>query len=240
MIVDNGNWIAEGERSPDKQLKTVDEMYALVEKYGFLPLFKNSIKGFSVEEYSNPDAWWTDSEDDAWYWRELAARDKRVMYGKLFGKKAGFISKKWLPLLAAYRRKGYDFDARFEDGLASLKQKRVMDVIEEKGIVPSYLLKELAGFQKGGETGFETVLTALQMLTYISVCDFSKKLNKKGEPYGWSIANYSTAETCMGEALVRAAYDTPREELEEKLIGNILRHFPHADRKTALAVISPK
>lgn len=58
---------------------------------------------------------------------ELARRGV-VAYGKLFAKKAGLVSREWYPDLANYRRNGYDFDARYEDGLASHQEKRVMDV----------------------------------------------------------------------------------------------------------------
>ena len=49
-----------------------------------------------------------------------------VLYGKFFAKKAGFISKKWLPVFANYRRDGYDFDALFEDEKAPIKHKNIM------------------------------------------------------------------------------------------------------------------
>ena len=41
-------------------------------------------------------------------------------------KKAGFISQKWLPVFANYRRDGYDFDALFEDEKAPIKHKNIM------------------------------------------------------------------------------------------------------------------
>ena len=50
-----------------------------------------------------------------------------MAYGKFFDKKAGFISREWLPYFANYRRSGYDFDARWEDGLANIREKNIMD-----------------------------------------------------------------------------------------------------------------
>ena len=63
---------------------------------------------------------------------ELAHRDVAA-YGKLFSRKAGLVSREWYPDLANYRRKGYDFDIRYEDGLASCWEKRVMDVLLREG-----------------------------------------------------------------------------------------------------------
>ena len=60
--------------------------------------------------------------------KEIGAIAKKhdILYGKFFAKKAGFISKKWLPVFANYRRDGYDFDALFEDEKAPIKHKNIM------------------------------------------------------------------------------------------------------------------
>ena len=50
-------------------------------------------------------------------------QNKELVYGKFFEKKAGFISLKLWPDFCNYRRDGYDFDARSDDGLAPYKDK---------------------------------------------------------------------------------------------------------------------
>lgn len=100
-----------------------------------------------------------------------------VAYGKLFTKKAGLVSWEWYPDLANYRRNGYDFDAHYEDGLASHREKRVKD------------LKRLAGFGGDGLKGFDTVMTNLQMQTYVTVHSFESAYDKYGQPYGWGVAD---------------------------------------------------
>jgi len=71
-------------------------------------LFKNDIDGFSLEERTVPEYRWSDNpEIDPWMWRAIIARRHDIVYGKFFDKKAGFISKKWLPVFANYRRDGY-------------------------------------------------------------------------------------------------------------------------------------
>ena len=39
---------------------------------------------------------------------EIIAAGGRIAYGKFFDRKAGFISREWLPVFANYRRDGYD------------------------------------------------------------------------------------------------------------------------------------
>ena len=51
-----------------------------------------------------------------------------------------------------------------------------------------------ANYRKGGNTGFDTVITRLQMQTYITIGDFVYSQDKFGRPYGWGIAEYTTPE----------------------------------------------
>ena len=58
-----------------------EEWYAIdyINEIGFLPLFKNEIPGFSVEERTVPHYWWSgDQERDPWEWREIIARSGKV------------------------------------------------------------------------------------------------------------------------------------------------------------------
>ena len=119
------------------------------------------ITGFSAEEHVSPNYWWTgDREQDPWEWREIIATSHEVAYGKFFGGKAGFISKAWLPYFANYRRNGYDFDSRYEDSLATYREKVIMDyyigedskcdMVWKQDEILSTELKKMAGFGKGG------------------------------------------------------------------------------------------
>ena len=113
MPNENGTWIMYGVNWDDPEcLHTVKEAIEYINEVGFLPLFKNDIPGFSLEERTVPEYWWCgDPKLDPWEWREIIARSGEVAYGKFFDKEAGFISQKWLPYFANYRRDGYDFDA---------------------------------------------------------------------------------------------------------------------------------
>lgn len=230
MITVNGEWVMEGTTDKSKQLKSVGELTEFVNKVGFIPYFKNDVDGFSIEEYTDSASWFSSFEsNDPWIWREIAARERKIAYTKPFNKRAGFISLEWFPIFASYRRNGYDFDSLYEEGLASTKNKRVMDFIEKNGGSPSYLLREGAGFGKGGDKGFETCVANLLMQTYIGIGDFRKKINKKGQEYGWSVPYYYTSEEIYGYDLVRSAYDLSREECFEKMLSNVKKHFPNAD-----------
>lgn len=136
-------------------IHTVDEAIEYINSVGFLPLFKNDIPGFSLEERTVPEYWWSgDKEKEPWEWRQIIAERGNILYGKFFCKKAGFITKEWFPYFANYRRDGYDFDALYEDGKAPIRQKKIMDLFMEKEPCPelfSFEIKDQAGFRKDGE-----------------------------------------------------------------------------------------
>ena len=61
----------------------------------FFLFFKNEIPGFSLEERTVAEYWWSGGPvRDPWRWRIAIAKRHDVLYGKFFAKKAGFISEK--------------------------------------------------------------------------------------------------------------------------------------------------
>ncbi len=230
MLTDGNNWRPES--SGRILVRSPEDLENIVEQYGFLPYFKCRVPGFSVEEYCAVDGWWSgDPARDPWEWRSIVAANGRVAYGKLFENKAGFVSREWYPVLAAYRRDGYDFDSRWDDGLAIRREKLVMDVLESGESIPSFELKNLAGFGGDGEKGFESILTRLMMRTYVTVRGFRRRQNKKGEEYGWAVSVYSTPESLFGRELVTSAYHLEPEEAFEKLLCHVREMFPQTDEK---------
>lgn len=239
MITVDGKWMLEGvKRNDPSRIRSSRELSELIDELGFLPLFKNSIPGFSVEERTLSEAWWSGRpEEDPWEWREVIAGEGRIAYGKLFCNRAGFISREWYPYFAVLRRDGYDFDSRYEDGLASRKHKNIIDLLELTGPVPSYELKKGAGFHKDGEKGFEGAITALQMQTYILVSSFHRRRNRQNEEYGWSVADYCLSEQYFGEAHVRSAYDIGPTEALDRIIRKLKMHFSLINDKDAQKLI---
>ena len=228
---ENGEWIMRGMASDDpRRLRTPEQLIETVNELGFLPLFRNSLPGFSVEERTAAGDWWTGSEStDPWEWRRLLADSGQVAYGKFFDRKAGFISLDWLPDFANWRRDGYDFDALWEDEKASWRQKKIMDLFGSGEEMPSFDVKRKAGFGPGGEKNFEGVMTDLMMRTYLTVRDFRCRLNQKGQPYGWHVAVYAAPETIWGYGRVTKAYHRPPQESKARIFARIRACFPGAD-----------
>lgn len=241
---ESGTWIMYGVDWDDPEcIHSVEEAIEYINEIGFLPLFKNDIPGFSLEERTVPEYWWSGNvEVDPWEWRAVIARSDEIMYGKFFDGKAGFVSKKWLPYFVNARRDGYDFDALWEDGKASRRQKKIMDLFLSDNTemeLFSNVIKQRAGFGKDGEKGFDGTIANLQKQMYLCVRDFRQKINKKGQPYGWSVAVYSTPEHIFGYDFVTSAYNEKANESEKRIISHIKNIYPVAsDLKIKKIILS--
>lgn len=219
-------------------IKNARQLAALVRDIGFLPLFSCEIAGFSLQECTPRGYWFVKDVEGPWEWREEIAAGGEIAYAKLFNKKAGFISQDWYPDFANYRRDGYDFDARYDDGLASMASKRIMDVLmeHEAGLLSSDL-KQQAGFVKDGAKGFDTAMTHLQMQTYITASKFEYKQDKEGRPYGWGVGRYAVSENVFGAERVTSRYTDKPAESKERIAAHVAKLFPDAGMKQIEKVI---
>lgn len=219
------------------ELGSADDIVRLVKKIGFLPFFVNDIQGFSIEEHCPRELWFAADADGPWEWKGPIARSGECVYGKFFGGKAGFVSLDVFPDLANYRRNGYDFDARYDDGLASRKDKDVYDTITASGSLLSKELKAACNYRKGGNKGFETVITRLQMQTYVNIADFVYMRDKHGNTYGWGVAKYSTPEEMFGYDVITAAYKRDPQNSKERLLARLSDILPDVTEDKLLKLI---
>jgi hypothetical protein len=210
------------------QINSPEDLATLVQEYGFLPFFQNEIEGFSVEEHTPAHLWFSATEDGPWEWKGPVARNRTCLYGKLFAGKAGFVSRDWAPDLLNARRDGYDFDARYDDGLASRKDKEIYDAVCAHGSLLTQELKQCCNYRKGGNRGFDTVVTRLQMQTYLIISDFVYRTDRHGTPYGWGVARYSTPEVQLGAELVERAYQRSPAESWRSMEEHLCHLLPHA------------
>ncbi len=219
------------------EVRSPEDVINLVEEIGFLPFFANDIPGFSIEECCPPELWFSGEADGPWEWKGPIARSLKCVYGKFFKGKAMFVSRDWFPDFANLRRDGYDFDARFNDGLASYKDREVYETIAENKYLLSKELKRMLDYRKGGKKGFDTVITRLQMQTYVCISDFVYMLDKFGAPYGWGVAEYAPPEALLGEDFVTSAYRRDPEESGERIAGHLKAVFPDISEDRLKAII---
>ena len=115
---------------------------------GFLPFFRCGIPGFSIEEMVAREYWFTD-EEWAWEWKGPIIRDGQCAYGKFFNRKAGFVSRAWLPDWANYRR---SLHLAPNDDAAALDDV-VLQTILAEGSATIKELRRMLGFARGADGG---------------------------------------------------------------------------------------
>lgn len=206
-------------------IRTKQDMADAVQTVGFLPLFRNSVSGFSIEERAAPEAWFS-SEVGIWEWKGPVIREIGCAYGKFFERKAAFVSAEWFPDFANFRRDGYDFDARFDDGLASYQDRTLFELVDANAPVVSKRLKELGDYRKGGRKGFDTSMSRLQAQCYCVISDFVYLTDKRGKQYGWGVAEYSTPEKFMGERFAETVYQRTPEESRRRVLEYLAGLLP--------------
>lgn len=201
---------------------------------GFLPFFRCGIPGFSIEEMIAREYWFTD-EEGAWEWKGPIIREGHCAYGKFFNRKAGFVSRAWLPDWINYRRSR---PLAPNEDTAALDDV-VMQVILAEGSATIQELRRLLGFARGRKRrtapapgseeypeeekiALDPILTRLQMEARLVIADFEYAVDRHGNPYGWGMARYAAPETLYGPL---PAEGTPAESFE-RLRDHFRRLFP--------------
>ena len=219
----------------DFWVRTKQDLEDAIGEYGIVPYFRCSIPGFSLEEHCPPRVLFSDGEEDTWAWKGPVIRETGCAYGKFFEKKAAYVSRELFPDLANYRRDGYDFDARYDDGLARFQDKQLYDLLEERAPVLSKELRLAGGYAYSGRgqsaegrKGFDTSIVRLQEQCYVIISDFVYTLDKQGRPRGWGVAEYTTPERFWGERFRQRVYAREPEESRARLLEHLARLFPQA------------
>ena len=222
----------------DFRVRTKQDLIDAVREYGIVPYFSTSVPGFSLEEHCSPSVLFSDGDDDTWAWKGPVIQETGCAYGKFFEKKAAYVSREVFLDLANYRRDGYDFDSRYDDGLARFQDKQLYDLIDASAPVLSKVLRETGGYaysgrwqKTDGKKGFDTSVTRLQEQCYVLISDFVYTLDKKGNKRGWGVAEYSTPEKTMGEFFTENVYRRSPEESYERLLEHLRKLFPQVPEK---------
>ena len=197
-----------------------DDLAAMIQQIGILPFFTNSVPGWSVEEHIDPAVWFTDQEGP-WEWKGQLASERTCVYGKFIRNKAAFISPECFPDLANWRRDGYDWEGWVDDDRAPHKDRLLMQYLETHPYVLSKTAKRECGFSKG----YDTVLTRLQMQTYVITADFQYSMTKDGKPYGWGNAVLDLPERWLGDLSLKRK---PQESFE-RMVKHLTAIMPEAD-----------
>ena len=125
-------------------VKDQEGMLRLIKKYRLIPFFVNPVPGFSVEEHTPSEFWFTEEHLGPWDWKIDCVQSGDIAYGKfLYGGKAAFATVdvyreiiNWRRSLPKYRPNAH--------------QQKVLEYLDEHGSVSVPEVRELLGINKAG------------------------------------------------------------------------------------------
>lgn len=217
-----------------KILRTYEDFVNSVEALGFMP-FWEIIQGWtSLNLQTLSEQWHTrDPETDPWQWRDRAAQDKRLAFGCVFNGHKGFISKKWYPVFYRAYHPDESFEERWENGQVKQMVYKVWNLFYEGSSLSTDEIRKAMGVtKKRGAGAVDTALKVLQQEYYITISGNRRKVNAKGEPYGWPSNTYERVTDWADEEWLRT--DLTCEAARQKILEAVLGQCQNPDiRKVA-------
>lgn len=232
-------------------ITTMSELEEAAIKYGILPFFRNNIKGFSVAEMTPPGLLFGGNEyEGCWEWKGPVVRTRTSAYGKFFRRKAGFVSLELLPYFLKFRKEAYPLKPdstdemiydiiSFNDRMSSTELRQTLNGAPRKRKacdIPDLETEIQPERKRPSRHSVEGPLQRLQMGGRICISDFKYKMTRKGERYGWGVAEYSTPETLFERTDL--SVDLSSEECLDYMVEFIQRKFPGATRDKLVKLLS--
>lgn len=214
-------------------------MIETIRHYGILPFFKGAVPGWSVEEMTPPECWFTSSEElGPWDWKIEAVRQGDIAYGKFLGGKAAFMTVGLYRHLMNWRRslpkymvaEGFRHTDKTRSGilmkhlspaaLAAIRQNGTADMKEIRsavtGAVTPSLIRALGASYRANlipvvkKSITDSIIQFLEMGTWTVVGDFTRVYRGPELQYsGWQRASFTTPDALFSAAPADDASDAP-------------------------------
>ena len=239
-------------------INSAASMIKVIRTYGFIPLFKCGIKGWSIEEMTDPEYWFTSSDQlGPWDWKIEAVREGDIAYGKFLGGAAGFATTEYYRHLMNYRRSLPRYRVVLGEDFQSTKQNEILmkalapeayRTITETGGVESKdirmalnkavtpeLLESVTPSCRANlspsvkKSISDTVISFLEMGTWSVVADFIRLYRGKNLEYnGWQRSILTTPDELFEQSVV---VDCTPEESRQFLIEHVKSFYPNEEKK---------
>ena len=166
-------------------------MLSLIQEFQLVPFFVNIIPGYSIEEHTPQELWFTDENLGPWDWKIDCIQSGDVAYGKfLYGGKAAFATVDVYREIINWRRSLPKYKP-------SPDQQKVLDYIEEHGSVSVSDVRQLMGLKKSAA---DALLSKIQMQARIITGDISRVYRGADLKYsGWQRSSFCTPEALFEE-----------------------------------------
>ena len=228
-------------------------MISAIRECGFIPFFKCGIAGWSIEEMTDPEYWFTSSDQlGPWDWKISVIRERDIAYGKFLGGAAGFATTEFYRHMMNYRRSLPQYRIVLGEDFHATKQNEILmkvlapvafNLIKERGAVESREIREsmtsavslqlLDSVTESCRANLaptvkksisDAVITFLEMGTWTVVADFIRLYRGKNQEYnGWQRSIITMPDVLFEQAVT---VDCSPEESRQFMINHLLMSFP--------------
>lgn len=213
-----------------KQFTNIDSLESMIraiQEIGIIPFSKNAVTGWSVQESTDPDFWFTSSDQlGPWDWKIEAVREG-IVYGKFIGGKSAFATVEayrhlmnWRRSLPKYRIAigGASEQKNLEERIAAHLSPTLLNCIHEReslesseiralleDLVPQETRKKVGGCMEKylipniKRPAVDMLLQHLDMGTWTIVGDITRVYKGPNCEYkGWQKNSITTPELLFG------------------------------------------
>ena len=170
---------------------SAEGMLSLIKEFQLIPFFVNPIPGYSVEEHTPSEMWFTEDNLGPWDWKIECVRSGDIAYGKfLFGGKAAFATVDVYREIMNWRRSLPKYKPTQD-------QQKVLDYLEEQGSITVPEVRKLMGVTKSAA---DALLARIQMQSRIITGDITRVYRGMDLRYnGWQRSSFCTPEALFEE-----------------------------------------
>jgi hypothetical protein len=202
-------------------LTTYADFVERVEELGFMSL-SPIMPGFpSLGDETPKNLWHTGLDTDPWRWKDRAAEEKLLAYGCILGGHKGFVTQRMYSIFYAAFHPTLVMPERWANGTLKQRAWQLWQLFEERGtLTTGRIRKSLGVSRKRGASAVDTAIRQLQAEYYITVDGSERKINAKGEFYGWAVNRYRRVEDWAPAEWLVGAKDWPVEEARALILDD--------------------
>jgi hypothetical protein len=154
--------------------------------------------------------WW-------WAWKQTLPGARKCYQARLLRARPTFVSWRWFPAFYAAYSAGRDYEDAYQAGLLSRAEKRILDLLADRGPLATRALRRAFGpVGKPISRDFERALVGLQ--TSMRICAAGGSLE------GWTMYRWALTEDWVPTRLLDRALRLDRQEAMKAIILQHLRN----------------
>lgn len=204
------------------KLQSEEEALRFIDSVGFCLLFR--CEGIELPDLTSVTAGgWEEQFERVWSWRDSLSAAKKVFYGKLFRRRAGFISLGMFPSFYALSENYGEADDYLHDcaeGKMGAVARRIYEYVARHGPVASLALREALGLHGQQERyGFQKAILELQ--EQFRIVKVGTAREGGGE---WASDLWELVVRWMPPELIAEGTRMPRKEAMRNIVVQYLRN----------------